>query len=451
MKKLNHELTNGCGSVAGCGSETQPEESDSDDDKLQDLVGHDIENQGRLEMTRPILKIAGQTMCPLEVILKQYENKRLIVPNYQRLLRWTKEKRKAFIQSLIGYSQSRPIPVGITTYQIIDDPKDIWLLDGKQRLETIKGLKIEPTSYNTCESEIGEILERVNFPINHIHVKNHEEAFGLYQQINIGTPLNAKDYYLGVLTNSKEWGWCAKAIKNLQATYLRMLLNQGIENAQGRETGQQASYKRYALGFLFMRIDNNSRCHDGVINTVGGKTRSIEDKLVKCLGITTKEEVLAIIKKSEQMIVNEIVYIKELYEKERKEGWAEFLSPSVLRACLSWASFKKDMKISVSKFGEFLKDVFLLTKGHHMAYTSAGKEIHFRGQDLNVLCHELKSDFNSGTKRKKRQGLPGYDNHHYKESFSRAGEGPTKLTPSLVNRSIGNKGFLVKKENKERK
>lgn len=139
--------------------------------KLYSLKKKYDKNQKQLHVvvTKEVIKMAGCTcenwsLQDLSSALQDMhkDNKKIVVPMFQRGKRWNKNQEKTFIDSLIkGY------PVGtMLFYETFEDNKKIYILvDGLQRGNSIKKYMTNPTEFfyddSISDEFCGEIDARI--------------------------------------------------------------------------------------------------------------------------------------------------------------------------------------------------------------------------------------------------------------------------------------------------
>ena len=107
----------------------------------EDVANDEKAEKDNYEKKRELLeatKIVKQTWSILEIYQKIQGNKLLLDPEYQRNVIWDKAKKTAFIESLFMGIIVPPIYVVEVPGENILEENSYEVVDGKQRLSTIK-------------------------------------------------------------------------------------------------------------------------------------------------------------------------------------------------------------------------------------------------------------------------------------------------------------------------
>lgn len=128
----------------------------------------------------------------------------------QRNLKWTEEQKSSLIESiLLGY----PIPA---IYALRSDDKQIWILDGKQRidgtlirflndewkltgLDLVYGVDINGLKFSQLPEEFQELIEDQNLTFYQFEKLTIEQRDQLFKRLNSGTPLSKIELIRSIL------------------------------------------------------------------------------------------------------------------------------------------------------------------------------------------------------------------------------------------------------------
>lgn len=245
----------------------------------------------------------------------------------QRNLRWSDEQKSKLIESiLLGF----PIPA---VYTLKSDDNEIWLYDGKQRLDCcvsfqkdeweiadnippVYGVDIRGLKFSELPEEFQELIEEQNIVFYQLERLTEEQRDELFHRLNSGTPLSNVEITRAILgtklltyiNSILEEGFFSKSMSFTTSQKDKFINQEMILQIMGVVTGENLdlsgkSVREYALNIRTEGISEESKqIMKNTVDYISEAFENVDEKIAK--KILKKNDVIAIFGAAEQSIEN---------------------------------------------------------------------------------------------------------------------------------------------------
>jgi len=385
-------------------------------------------------------------------LTERYERGELIPPPHQRKARWNTEKKKGYVkrvrQSRLQPSKSSRPPGGFETYQIITQPKNIYLNDGNNRLTALVEYLANALEYGDSTEEAINILRSIEVAVNHHHYEDHLQAHFDFVLVNAGEMATPYEQCKGFLVYFEE-GLPPDVYEELWQDLHNIIPTIGSVIIAKPPSSTKLKHKNlrhdYSLFYRYVSGEKETSSHGIYSISLSANdlenSNFLESKLRKYVSEKTIEDLRQDIKNFRRTIELETATITEIWNGIRKKNNL-YLSRSCYRWILDVAIWKKHNKIPNQLWVEFLKCLLNETQGKAMI-PNVHNPSRYRllsVSDLAILktvCDMIGSNLYYWEKSKPPSDdriKPGYDQSHIDPD-----EPKTIIEPAGSNRARGKK------------
>lgn len=363
------------------GENQNPTNQDNQDNNNQDVENSNDDKPSELNIHRTTAIEKVHVPRTIRQIVKNKKQLRFDLC-IQRGNAWSLEQKSTFIHSLIyGF----PFPPAYAQ-DLGGDGKELWLLDGKQRLSTIisfceDGFKLSKNTPKVFGVEIGqkrfsqlpkefqdEILD-TSFTIYQLRGMTDEERDEMFVRLNKGTPLSK--------------------IQTIRAMYSDLMPQ--IESIQKMEF-----FTNHAM--LSSGAKNNFTDVEIILQTAMLLDDTHDNKGI---GSAQIQAYVVGLKKKDELLSNE-VFKKFIQADDYLSSMANGKSEAELKLILkkvnipmvivtSLRAFEKDIDESV--FGDFLKDFLIENYSKDTAYGEACQSGSAKKENVEIRLNEMDKAF----------------------------------------------------------
>lgn len=400
-----------------------------------------------LRQPTPLLKEETSSKSLWEII-ENYEEEVWVVPEFQRELVWNEKKRKSFGDVMINYSETTSPAEGTILLCQIEVAKThpIYILDGRQRIETLVEMKNVPRKWNILDGDMVLRLKRTNYPIRVIFYKTLDEAISAFQRINKGTSLTPKEFYKGVLCSLPNHGMVEKKLDGMTNDITEIIKQVTSKKTWKRITQHKYIRWCYALLHLWMGKDkqrafiNPRSIRSGENQTYTEDKSQIEYLLKEVIETTDdwEDKVDRFVKRIKWYTEDIKAYWQEYRKKAKPQRYA--IVPSILQILWQLYVWKENNKLLEGRWKEIVNTLFEKTNGSQWIGNGEEQMNISKITTLNLLMDILELDSSlAPSRRKKKEQLPVGLEHGHKTPFAIDGNNETIIEPAIRNRERGMK------------
>ena len=397
---------------------------------------------GRELYATPTKRVILQT-ATLKMLVDEYDNGLLQVPNFQRDHVWDDSRKKGWARSI---REGTTIPV-FFVYNI-KNSSVYYLADGCQRLYTTMEILSEYDRYGFSSfEEVETFISRDPISIARMSCDTDKEGYQIFVDLNSkGTFATPSEVYKGVMVGNAPSSPIAQLygdINPLMRERLSVITKQPV-----RPTRKQRNLEIRSNLALFLQYSSGMKDRnfwDVASNDILRQT-PVETALLAFLEGKNREEIEKMISSFLSFISQSVQLIRQCVDEKYNNQVGHILSNGFTRHLLHFCVYCRNTKFRTEDKVRYIEGVLKASNGNsrlnfqnddgviELMVTANTDDLSHTG----LICRHLGIPWDEFIEARKRNGYiqRGLDDSHF-EPFSSAGNGETFPEPASLNRARG--------------